>query len=57
MYLDLTGVKLTHDNLDSLLDERMVRTIASDEFFDNGPNRLWSQSVVWNQHCTSVPHT
>ena len=39
MQLDTAGVELTHHLLDALLDRRMVRAVASDEFLDNGPQR------------------
>ena len=37
--LDTARVELTHHLLDALLDRRMVRAVAGDEFLDNGPQR------------------
>jgi hypothetical protein len=42
MQLDTTSIKLPQYILDSLLDRRIVSSVASDEFLDNGPERRGS---------------
>jgi len=41
MQLDPTSLKLPQHILDSPLDRRIVRAVASDEFLDNSLERRW----------------
>ena len=50
MQFDTTSLKLPQNILDAPIDGRMLRTIASHKFLDNGPERRWRQLGVWNTH-------
>jgi len=50
MQLDAADVELTQHRLDALLDCRMIRAVARDEFFDNSAERGWRQLRVGNEH-------
>lgn len=39
LHLDSTGFEMAQHSLDPPLDRRVVRTVARDEFLDNGPQR------------------
>jgi len=47
------GVEMVKHRLDPSLDRRMVRTVAGDEFLDNGPQRHERQLRVGNAHWNS----
>ena len=50
MQLDSADLKLPQHILDSTLDGRIVRAVASDEFLDDGMERSWRQFRVWDTH-------
>lgn len=54
MQFDTARVELTHDGLDATLDRRMVRTVAGDEFLDNGPQRRGRQERRGDAHGVSI---
>ena len=56
MQLDTTSLKLPQHNLDSPLDGRMVRAVASDKLLDNGAERRWRQSRMGDAHRISLQH-
>ena len=48
MQLDTASVELTQNLLDAPLDRRIIRAVARDKFFDNGPQRCGRQLRVWD---------
>jgi hypothetical protein len=56
MKLDTTNFELLQHFLDSLLDGRVIRAVATDELLDNGPERRWRQFRVWDTHRIILPH-
>ena len=54
MQLDATVLKLLQHTLDALLDARMIRAIASNEFLNNGVKRCWCELCVWDAHRFSL---
>ena len=54
MQLDATGLKLPQHTPDALLDARMIRAIASNEFLNNGVERCWCELCVWDLHRISL---
>jgi len=54
MQLDTASVELTQNLLDAPLDRRMIRAVARDKFFDNGPQRCGRQLRVWDAQGMSL---
>ena len=56
MKLDPTNFELFQHFLNSLLDGRVIRAVATDEFLDHGPESRWRQFRMWDAHRISLPH-
>ena len=54
MQFDTARVELTEHVCNALLDRRMIRAVAGDEFLDDGPQRHGRQLTVWDAHGISI---